>query len=135
MAQQKHTITEETWGKKPKLEVGKNYKIDLYSFGPAIISGYKVELYPHCEVIIHAFTFKDENNKINYAFFHDNWIREVRGIISYSCISSSSTKCFTKNYFKEELPKRLEKAQKNEKYLWEGQSNLVELLKQLGEGI
>ncbi|MDO8508430.1 MAG: hypothetical protein Q7S27_01975 [Nanoarchaeota archaeon] len=142
--------------KIPLLEVGKEYPIDLYPFGLTIEAGYKIE---HCppgpssgsgEKIKakyigtadkgtyyhkHVFTFQDENKEISYAFFDPHWTREFKGVITYPFISSSSTECFTKEYFQRELPKRIAENDKRMLHIWEGQSKLVEILREIGEKI
>lgn len=153
--EEKNTL-DDIMGKKPELEVGKNYKIDLYPFGRAIRSGYIVTLHPSGQTagsgeiikakylgrvdkeagfIENVFVFEDENKEINYAFFNDHWTREIKGIITYPCISSSETECFTRRYFKEELPKRLAENDPSTRHIWESESKLLEILKQLGEQI
>lgn len=156
MEEEKPKTSDDIMENKPKLEIERTYKIDPYPFGLALRAGCNVECYPSSQIIgsgraieakylghvnkghycnEHVFVFEDENKEKNYAFFEDYWIREIQGIITYPFISSSSTKYFTKVYFKEELLKKLEENDSGTRHVWERESKLLEILEQLGEQI
>ncbi len=128
-------------GNKPELELGREYKIDLYPFGKALIEegraiearyrGY-VDKGPYLNK--HVFVSENENGEKIYHFFSEHWTCEIRGIITYPCVSSASTESYSESYFKEELPKRLEK-DTTYKDTWERKSKLLEILRELGEQI
>lgn len=134
--------------RKPKitLEVGREYKlmvlpyihwlasdlqIDESSLGRATYLGH-VNKGHHLDM--HVFVKEKKGQKI-YAFFDDYWVKKVDELIYYSPISSDTPQFRPAQYFKEELPERLEKDDPSTRHIFQSESDLLNALKQLGEKI
>lgn len=124
-------MTEE---KKPKLEVGREYKIG---------GGFRPPNLPHSGTYLgyldegpyldmHVFIIED-SGKRTYAFYSDHWIQEIDETLTYPFYSSFTPQYLSGEYIKQKLiPKSKEKINNGERLLWEHNLGLLNILKKLG---
>lgn len=91
METEKNTL-DDMMGKRPELVVGRNYKVAPYPLGWHPMSAMYLgkENRVHIFISYNKFWQKDKEGERKYLFLNDNWIRDIKGIITYPLICSDS---------------------------------------------
>ena len=122
---------------KPRLEKGKEYKLELYPSNKKVKAKYlgysKREYNGKGFIDDNVFVF-DDTGKRTYAFVDNHWMIEEEGIITYTSVSSAPIRRATEKYLKEEFPNMGTTKEALEGNKREA-SRLLKILRDLGEDI